>query len=72
MSLFFQISNIPYKKKCELSKISYENRTSVIQKRFTWNISTTIIDKIIETNSSFHVKYGTTRKFNFNFSAVFC
>ena len=30
------------------------------------------MDKIFERNPSFHVKYGTTGKFNFYFSRVFC
>ena len=32
----------------------------------------TIMGKIFEINSSFHVKQHTTAKFNFYFSVVFC
>ena len=33
---------------------------------------TTINYKIFETNSSFHIKWRATEKFNFSFSRVFC
>ena len=57
----------------EFSEISMRRRfgKSMLQIQHKIHSNATTIHKIFETNSSFHVKYCTTEKFNFCFSKSF-